>query len=372
MKQLNYTLSFTTPAFLGNAEQAAQWRTPPIKALIRQWWRVVKAPTLNTPFDVAKLRAAENALFGAASDDGAEKSHRSLLRLRLTKEEDGGNGWESGNLKSWPIGAGTLNHPNVKFPVGAELYLGFGPLEYDKATKSTKLGQSKSSGEKRTAIDDKARGYLRLMFPETHEQELQTALQLAAWFGTLGSRSRNGWGALQLANPYLQPLTRANLENLAVCRSLSLCLEEEWPHAIGQDEDGRPLVWRTRVCGDWRAVMKELARLKIRFRTEPDLLSLEGKADGMLAGRHILGYPVTHHSVHAWGGLGRVANQLRFKVAKAADGGLEGIIVHLPCKLPEELLGKLSRQDQQFIRDNELRVWQAVHAVLDHHATRLA
>lgn len=73
MKQLNYTLSFTTPAFLGNAEQQAQWRTPPIKALIRQWWRVVKAPKLDRPFNVNDLRAAENALFGAASDDGAGK-----------------------------------------------------------------------------------------------------------------------------------------------------------------------------------------------------------------------------------------------------------------------------------------------------------
>ena len=35
-----YTLRFLTPAFLGNADQNGQWRTPPIKALLRQWWRV--------------------------------------------------------------------------------------------------------------------------------------------------------------------------------------------------------------------------------------------------------------------------------------------------------------------------------------------
>ena len=40
MKTFTYTLSFTTPAFLGNASQQAQWRTPPVKALLRQWWRV--------------------------------------------------------------------------------------------------------------------------------------------------------------------------------------------------------------------------------------------------------------------------------------------------------------------------------------------
>ena len=55
MLTLLYTLSFNTPAFLGNADQQAQWRTPPIKALIRQWWRVVKASTL------APLRSARRA-----------------------------------------------------------------------------------------------------------------------------------------------------------------------------------------------------------------------------------------------------------------------------------------------------------------------
>ncbi len=40
MQKLTYEVRFTTPAFLGNAEQKGQWRTPPFKALLRQWWRV--------------------------------------------------------------------------------------------------------------------------------------------------------------------------------------------------------------------------------------------------------------------------------------------------------------------------------------------
>ena len=36
----SYTVRFTTPAFLGDAEQNGAWRTPPFKALLRQWWRV--------------------------------------------------------------------------------------------------------------------------------------------------------------------------------------------------------------------------------------------------------------------------------------------------------------------------------------------
>ncbi len=43
MRKLEYQVTFNTPAFLGNADQQAQWRTPPFKALLRQWWRVASA-----------------------------------------------------------------------------------------------------------------------------------------------------------------------------------------------------------------------------------------------------------------------------------------------------------------------------------------
>lgn len=356
MTKLEYQASFTTPAFLGNAGQQAQWRTPPFKALIRQWWRVVKAPQVR--FHVAELRDAEDALFGSASDDGAaKKSHRSLLRLRLS-------GWDEGKLTSWPVGEPKEKHPEVNFPVGTELYLGFGPLEYDKANRGSALGTS--SGQKRTAIDDKAKAELRLMLPVAYEPELHTALQLVAWFGTLGSRSRNGWGSLQMTNEHLKPLTRDNLKSLGVTRTLSECLQEEWPHAIGTDAKG-PLVWKSRVTGDWRQVMKELARVKIAFRTQP-ALSLAGVAAGTFSSRHLLGYPVTNHSVNGleWGGQGRLANQIRFKLVREG-GHLIGVISHLPCCLPASMARQVNMDEAI-----QLKVWQAVHAVLDANATRLA
>lgn len=391
MKELSYQVRFATPAFLGNAEQQAQWRTPPIKALIRQWWRVAQARAHG--YDHAKLRQSEMKLFGAASDDGSEKSHRSLLRLRLSA-------WEMGQMSGFADKGPTVSHPEVKFRVGSDLYLGFGPVEYDKGSKAAKFGTSKSSGERRTAIDDKAKATLRLMLPDAHTPEIETALQLAAWFGTLGSRSRNGWGAPHLAHAHLQALDRKNLQALGVLRPLPDCLREEWPHAVGTDGDGTPLVWKTAPVGSWREAMKALARLKILFRTSPPMLSLTGKADGDLAGRQILAYPITHHAVigpinkaagiAGWVDLDmktgkpktdskgwlvqgeRLANQIRFKVHPCAGGKFEGVIVHLPCKVPDELVNKLAPKDQVFIRSNELKVWQEVHLVLDKNATRLA
>ncbi len=48
MRELTYQVSFNTPAFLGNAEQQDQWRTPTFKAMQRQWWRMVKAADATT------------------------------------------------------------------------------------------------------------------------------------------------------------------------------------------------------------------------------------------------------------------------------------------------------------------------------------
>lgn len=376
MRELTYQVSFNTPAFLGNAEQQAQWRTPPFKALLRQWWRVVKAPQLDRPFHVDDLRTAENVLFGAASDDGAEKSHRSLVRLRLTKDNSGGIGWEEGGMKQWPAGGQSVFHAECGEQgrqVSAELYLGYGPLGFQAG--QTAFNKIQSSERQRTAIDIKAGAQLRLMFPSGHDADLSSAMQLAAWFGTLGSRSRNGWGALQMQangdNPVAPiPLTRSGLESLAITRSLTSCLREDWPHAIGQDRAG-PLVWRTRISGDWRQIMRELARIKIAFRTQP-ALSLDGVNEGDFSKRHFLAYPVTHHSVAGpeWGGQGRLANQVRFKLLREGNQ-LFGVIVHLPCRLPTAMAETLPANVRNNIDTLQLQAWQAVHAMLDQHATRL-
>jgi CRISPR-associated protein Cmr1 len=86
----------------------------------------------------------------------------------------------------------------------------------------------------------------------------------------------------------------------------------------------------------------------------------------------VIAYPVTNHMVGDWGNQARLSNQLRFKIGKHQNDRLEGIIFHLPCKMPEDLVSRLSSQrDQEFIRTNELAIWQSVHGVLDKEAARL-
>jgi CRISPR-associated protein Cmr1 len=86
IRRLEYQVRFTTPAFLGNAEQAGQWRTPPFEGLPRQWWRVASGIT-----DVMQLRQEEARLFSAANDVAGE-SRKSRVRPLLKR-------WDMGALE---------------------------------------------------------------------------------------------------------------------------------------------------------------------------------------------------------------------------------------------------------------------------------
>lgn len=332
---LTYRLSFNTPAFLGNAEQQGQWRTPPIKALIRQWWRVAYAAEHGHRVNVADMRRAEGRLFGVAADTQGD-SRQSALRLRLSH-------WDRGGLTQWAAPDSPVRHPDVARPVGAHLYLGFGPLVFQQGT-ALKSGAAIQVGKE---------AQLRLAFPEDREADrLRRALWLLHHYGTLGGRSRNGWGSFSLTPCDGTPAFDGSLDK-ALTVSWRDALKTDWPHAIGTDAQG-PLIWRTEALADWKAVMRRLAEIKIGLRTQ--FKFPQDRPDGRIHDRHWLSYPVTNHSVRDWGNNARLPNSLRFKVRPTPDGTLVGVVFHVPCLPPAQF------QPQSAAI---ARVWEQVHRHLD-------
>lgn len=336
MKVFEYELRFTTPAFLGNAQQDAQWRTPPIKALLRQWWRIVHAPKAG--FDVAKLRGDEARLFGAAADNG--NSTKSLVRIRLDQ-------WTPGTLTAWPKQDPKIHHPEVDVAggmVGSQLYLGFGPLVIKQGT-ALKANAAIQPGES---------ARLSIAAPDDATSTFTAVLALVNLYGTVGGRSRNGWGSFVLkALDGTPPLLQ---ESKPFQRPWRDALKLDWPHAIGADD--RPLIWRTEPLPDWQQVMRRLAEIKIGLRTQFRFSS--GDNTERPEDRHWLSYPVTRHRVKGWkersGGEYRLPNSLRFKVRPAQGGGLHGVIFHVPCLPPAAF-----NPDRRAIES----VWQRVHRFLD-------
>jgi len=345
MIQLQYRLTFLTPAFLGNADQAGQWRTPPIKALLRQWWRVAYA-SASPSASVAAMREAEGRLFGHAwpetdRDQRGDKvaARRSQVRLRLSD-------WSLGALKSWDgLEQRAVDHPEVeRGRVGPHVYLGLGPLiVVDGATVLTKG---------RAAIQSADSVDLLLAVPTTEAEQLNRALALIHQFGTLGGRSRNGWGSVRLIPKGGTPALAQDV-GAAFTMPWKEALRHEWPQAIGRSDAG-PLIWQTEPLADWKLAMRRLAEVKIGVRRR--FIFSTGRDAPRPEERHWLSYPVTHHSVKAWGSNARLPNSLRFKLRLDDAGKLRGVIFHMPCLPPPAF-----QPDRSAIE----RVWQGVHTHLD-------
>lgn len=323
------SVEFQTPTFLGGADQNAELRSSPFKNLLRQWWRVAVG---NNYTDFKELLKAENELFGTVL--GEESAQASVVRLAMTADVN-----EFG-ISSQPFEFGKTNHPEVakkgKGDISNALYLGFGPIQGTKV---------------KNYIRPRNRATLTMTFPRDKQALFHRIFQLIDAFGALGSRSRNGYGSIALSGsdfsrPLLQEFQTQPLSDL-------INGSKQYPSTLGTDR-GRLLCWETAPQEDWKEIMKTLAGAYLKTRTSVDITG-QG-----LQQRHIMGYPVTHHSVTDWGGSnGRMPSQLRLMVKRNHEDKLVGRILHLPHKLPKRWeSAKLG---------SELVVWQKIHGLLDAH-----
>jgi CRISPR-associated protein Cmr1 len=279
------------------------------------------------------MREAEGTLFGHAwlendrdEHGGKVAARKSLVRIRLGQ-------WSEGKLNKsqWTALPG-VKHREVKVLAAADVYLGYGPV----TTSGLKANAAIQAGEE-ASFD--------IAYPDEHAPLIEQALALMDRFGTVGGRSRNGWGSYSLKT--------IDTGSTLPLRDWLQCLQLDWPHAIGQDGQGA-LIWQTQAHSDWKALMKELAVLKIKLRTQ--FVFSTGKDAPRTEGRHWLSYPVTNHSVKNWGSNARLPNSLRLKVRPTEDGKWAGVIFHMPCRPPPAF-----GPDGQAIE----AVWQTVHQFLD-------
>jgi CRISPR-associated protein Cmr1 len=290
------------------------------------------------------MREAEGSLFGHAwlkGPDGKPWASRSTVTLRL-------DSWEPRPLDEWPQGQ-PVRHPEVGRNVGAHLYLGYGPLTYQRG-QGTRLKTAREIAPGSTRL----RIAVRTAAPPCH---LDDVLLLWSWFGAIGGRCRNGWGSMTVDGVEARDVGALRRYS----RPMSECLADEWPRAIGTDTRGL-LLWRSReTFHDWSAAMKALAELKVEIRTS---LPFAAPGNGV-QDRHFLASPVTHHGAPWDGGDYRLSNQLCFKVRRDADG-LRGVALHLPHGLPTALIDEVQPAvPRAAFTERQARVWGIVHGILD-------
>jgi len=107
--QMEFRMIFDTPAFIGDAERKGAMRSPPIKALLRQFWRIAEASRSGS-YDIRLLREKEGWLFGHAYGEKDEPASKSRVRIRL-------DSWEAKLI--WELGkTPKVFHPEVSFKGG--------------------------------------------------------------------------------------------------------------------------------------------------------------------------------------------------------------------------------------------------------------
>ena len=329
MEELRLTVEFLTPTFLGGADQNAELRAAPFKNLLRQWWRVAVGSRYATP---ETLLAAEGDLFGSVLDENEASTSR--VRLALTPVE------ASFLLSEKGIFFGKTPHPEVKGGMAVEnaLYLGFGPITLKNSKRYIAPG---------------SKANLLLSFPREEKVHMVDLLHYIDAFGTIGSRSRNGWGSLSLSG---EGFARKDVRSFATAPVSQLVSDKQgkqYPSLLGADSKG-VLCWEVVMPkGDWKAAMQSLAETYMTLRTKINI-----KPQG-LKQRHLLGYPVTNHSLTEWGGNnGRMPSQLRLMVKRSPEDQLVGRILHLPHCLPEDKPWKNNLGPP-------FEIWKSVHALLD-------
>ena len=329
MEELRLTVEFLTPTFLGGADQNAELRAAPFKNLLRQWWRVAVGSRYATP---ETLLAAEGDLFGSVLDENEASTSR--VRLALTPVEG------SFLLSGEGIFFGKTPHPEVKGGMAVEnaLYLGFGPITLKNSKRYIAPG---------------SKANLLLSFPREEKVHMVDLLHYIDAFGTIGSRSRNGWGSLSLSGEGFAGKDVRSFATAPVSQLVSDKQGKQYPSLLGADSKGL-LCWEVGVAkGEWKAAMQSLAETYMTLRTKINI-----KPQG-LRERHLLGYPVTNHILTEWdGNNGRMPSQLRLLVKRDRADRLVGRILHLPHCLPKD-------KPWNDRLDSQLDIWRSVHAHLD-------
>ena len=328
MEKLELDCEIITPMFLGNASKEAELRSSPFKGVIRYWWRVANGIEYKSYND---LLAAENRIFGSSDGSTGGKS-------RVKVDVLPGSSLRA--VKTAFQHVGKIKHPECNHPVDPLGYLaGMGLIHYKKGI----LHSYFAPGGHFTMI---------LSAPADIMEELRSTLELLRMFGAAGSRCRNGWGSLMIHHESF-----IELENVVEWKN---AFEHDYPHCLGMDGTGA-LCWKTGdTFNSWELCMKELAKIYVAIRAGNNQLNIQGLdvVNGTRPERHLLGYPVTHHSlqINGWGNSGRHASALRLKARKEGNA-FRGYILHLPHRFSDRMWPNE--------KERQIEIWTKVHQNLD-------
>ena len=196
-----------TPCFCSGADQrTAEVRLPSIKGVLRFWWRALAWSTYGG--EPSRIQEEEAALFGSA---GTGQS-LVLLRLRSAAPPDT---LDAGKILPGP-------GPKARTVGEGARYLGYGLMQPFSTTSNEKQAGKLERGCLLPPFNINLELYCRRAVSDTQADLLRRALIALGIFGGMGSRSRNGYGSLNLRELTFddQPMWRAPTSAAALCEAI--------------------------------------------------------------------------------------------------------------------------------------------------------
>ena len=343
--ELKFDVEFITPAFLGGAAGNAEIRTAPFKNLIRRWWRIA-----NGNLSPEELWKKESLLFGS-TEKGVQGKSRVVLEIC---DDSRCNIVNIADKPAIRFPDETISHPEVSRPMGFETYLGMGPV-FGKEYKKNYIRENSSVT-------------FSLKMPKNQDEifYIIKTLTLIDFFGSVGSRSRNAWGSISVKSvsvnakkSNLLPKNRIYGDLKDWRQAFSADETKEYPFYLGKDKNGI-LCWQSiEDFSHWSDAMHFLAETYMRVKTH---FGFSGKnvKEKKLDKRHLLGYPLTHHSVDVKG-WERLPSQLLLKVVKIGARKYKSQIFHLPSAIPLVW-------DKNSAGSGQLGIWKEIHDFLDDYS----
>jgi CRISPR-associated protein Cmr1 len=182
---------------------------------------------------------------------------------------------------------------------------------------------------------------LLIAMPDNASPLIEEAMRLMNAFGTIGSRSRGGWGSLLVTE---RSAELKSIDWQRYSQGLNHCLSRDWAAALASDAQG-PCVWEsTSGYESWDKAMKVIATERKNLRSSLKLPSKDL--------RSALGFATP----------GRMPSPSRWKLFAREDGKLGIRTFAMPHRLPSDSKKQMTEADLE-------RAWGLVIQTLDSSKT---
>jgi CRISPR-associated protein Cmr1 len=170
-----FDVEFVTPAFAMGADgEHAELREQTLNGLLRFWWRAFFGSD-----NLDEMQEKESQIFGSTSN-------KSDLKIFISDKN------YLSHIANIPRGILIpVKSKGRTFNISILEYLSYGLYEYERGNGNVfKKGHIKENGK----------FTLNLEYSKQYEKEILTSLFLLKLFGGIGSRSRNGFGSIDIKN----------------------------------------------------------------------------------------------------------------------------------------------------------------------------